>query len=187
MGHRRKLCKRHDEPGDAHYLTFSCHRRLPLLRSPTACRVLAESIERARQKHGFWLWGYVFMPEHAHLLLMPTSPASRVSKILMDIKRPVAMQAISRLRDRRSAVLERLRVPGRGGSQYRFWQAGGGYDRNINSTQAVRETLDYMHHNPVRRGLVDRADEWEWSSARAWAGLPGQPLVIDRNMPVVSA
>src|SRR5207245_2228878 len=51
------------------------------------------------------------------------------------------------------------RVTVREGSRlrHRFWQPGGGYDRNITSTEALRAAIDYIHANPVRCGLVARA------------------------------
>jgi hypothetical protein len=42
-----------------------------------------------------------------------------------------------------------------------------------------------MHENPVRRGLVAKAGDWLWSSARAWAEGVDEPLRIDREgMPI---
>jgi putative transposase len=50
--------------------------------------------------------------------------------------------------------------------RHRFWQPGGGYDRNITSIEALHGMIDYIHANPFRRELVARAKDWEWSSAR---------------------
>jgi putative transposase len=61
----------------------------------------------------------------------------------------------------------------------RFWQPGGGYDRNITSIEALRAMIDYIHANPVRRGLVARAEDWEWSSARWYAGL--RPVKVEMD------
>jgi putative transposase len=64
----------------------------------------------------------------------------------------------------------------------RFWQPGGGYDRNITSTEALRAMIDYIHANPVRRGLVARPEDWEWSSARWYAGLRPVKLEMDDSV-----
>jgi putative transposase len=64
----------------------------------------------------------------------------------------------------------------------RFWQRGGGYDRNITSTEALPAVIEYIHANPVRRGLVARAEDWEWSSARWYAGLRPVKLEMDRGV-----
>jgi len=47
---------------------------------------------------------------------------------------------------------------------------------------ALRAMIDYIHANPVRRGLVARAEDWEWSSARWYAGLRPVKLEIDARV-----
>src|SRR5712692_7397102 len=66
--------------------------------------------------------------------------------------------------------------------RHRFWQPGGGYDRNITSSAALRAMIDYIPANPVRRGLVARAEDWEWSSARWYAGLRPVKLEMDQDV-----
>ena len=65
--------------------------------------------------------------------------------------------------------LVRLAVREGQGVRHRFWQPGGGYDRNITRTVALRSMIEYLHANPVRRGLVAKAEDWEWSSVH-WYG-----------------
>lgn len=55
----------------------------------------------------------------------------------------------------------------------RFWQRGGGYDRNIVTDHKLVEKIHYIHNNPVQRGLVDQPTDWKWSSARFYEGLGG--------------
>jgi hypothetical protein len=66
--------------------------------------------------------------------------------------------------------------------RHRFWQPGGGYDRNITSSEALRAVIDYIPANPVRRGLVARAEDWEWSSARWYAQLLPVKLEMDKGV-----
>jgi hypothetical protein len=40
--------------------------------------------------------------------------------------------------------------------------------------------IDYIHNNPVRRGLVSQATDWPWSSARFYAGAKDAALSMDR-------
>ena len=180
---KRKTVKRINAPGDAHCLTFSCYHRLPLLRSETLCRWLAEAIGRAREDEAFDLWGYVFKPEHVHLLVYPREREYSLSRILTATKRPVAWQAIKHLRASADPLLESLRGRDRSRAQFRLWQTGGGHGRNLQSTPAIHAMLDYIHYNPVARGLVGREHEWKWSSAGDWEGLLDQPLRIDRTLP----
>jgi putative transposase len=53
-----------------------------------------------------------------------------------------------------------------------FWQSGGGFDENIEDPRALREIIDYIHLNPVRRNLVEMARDWKWSSAGWYEGQP---------------
>jgi len=61
--------KRYQTEGSYHFITFSCYRRLPYLNDDPARIVFEEILERLRQRHQFYVFGYVLMPEHVHLLL----------------------------------------------------------------------------------------------------------------------
>ncbi len=49
-----------------------------------------------------------------------------------------------------------------------FWQRRF-YDFNVNSPRKEIEKLRYIHRNPVKRGLVEKPDQWKWSSFRSYA------------------
>ena len=68
-----------------------------------------------------------------------------------------------------------------GRESHRFWQRGGGYDRNLRSVADVHEKINYIHGNPVRRGLVGGPEEWLWSSYRSWMDGIDEPIRIDRD------
>jgi REP element-mobilizing transposase RayT len=59
-----KNLKRYYGQGHLHFITCSCYRRLPLLRSARARNALARILGQVRQRYGFALVGYVVMPEH---------------------------------------------------------------------------------------------------------------------------
>jgi putative transposase len=50
---------------------------------------------------------------------------------------------------------------------------------NITESATLRSVIEYIHANPVRRGLVSKAEEWEWSSARWYASL--RPVKIEMD------
>ncbi len=62
---------------------------------------------------------------------------------------------------------------------YRFWQRGGGYDRDLRDPGVIHATIDYIHGNPVRAGLVEQPEDWPWSSAAYFAGAGPAPLTPD--------
>jgi len=180
----RKLRRSVDEPGHAHELTFSCYRSLPLLSNDSTRLWLLDALRQARSKLDLELWAYVIMPEHVHILLLPCADTYRTSSILQAIKQPVSRRALHWLRRQRDPQLRSLRHVRRNGHVgYHFWQPGGGYDRNITSPRVAWQAVDYIHNNPVRRGLVDGAVDWPWSSARWYAGCDDVQLAMDGGPP----
>jgi putative transposase len=182
----RKSIRHFDLPGDAHFLTFSCVHQLPLLSKDRTRKWFVESLEQARAKHHFQLWAWVIMPEHVHLLMYPTSDAlGHVASVLADIKRPVGQRAITYLVERKSSFLKRLTVKHKQRTYRRFWQAGPGQDHNIYDPETAHRVVEYVHNNPVRRGLVERPEDWYWSSARDWLGETNVPIRVDRTLPAI--
>ena len=159
-------------------MTFSCYQRRPLLQSDTWKAWLGESIERATGRHEFALVAFVFMPEHVHLLVYPRSDDARISRLLYAIKRPFSFRVKQCLERTGHPLLSELSIRERPGRRvFRFWQEGGGYDRNLLSPNTVRQAVDYLHSNPVRRRLCTDAGEWKWSSWRQyhWPDAPRDP------------
>ena len=180
----RKLCRRYDVPGHAHALTSCCYRRLRLLSKDRTRGWLVEALARAPEQAGFQVWAFVIMPEHVHLLAMPRTPTARVADLLGRIQRPVARQAIVHLRTHAPAWLDRLTVTRADGSPTRrFWHAGGGFDGNSVEPATAWKVVASIHLNPVRRGLVDRPEDWPRSSARWSAGLEPVLLPMDGQPP----
>ena len=175
-----KTCKSCDEPGDAHALTFCCFKRQALVNRDRSRKWFLDALDAARAKHAFDLWAYVIMPEHVHLLIWPRESVYSISDILSDMKQPVTRRAIKYLRTHAPEFLTRLRDGQPGGKvTHRFWQRGGGFDRNLFRPDAIHAEIEYMHANPVRRGLVEHPEDWAWSSARYFAGRGDVPLALD--------
>jgi len=178
----KKTCRRLNDPGTAHFATFSTFRRQPFLRSETACLWLAESLRRACTNHDMALWAYVFMPEHVHLIVRPRQTAADISQFLKATKLGVANNARRRydLSDKADPAWERyLDIQPNGQVHFRFWQRGGGYDRNLFSPDEIMEKVNYIHANPVRRGLSAGPDDWRWSSSGDYSGLRCGPVPVE--------
>jgi putative transposase len=169
----------HNDPGHAHFLTFSCYRNQQLLTDDRTNTLLAQAIEAARDAEQFRLWAYVFMPNHVHLLICPTTDDYSVPSILRRIKEPVTRSIVRTWQEEAPKKLARLRARQGRRTVHRFWQAGGGYDRNLTNWHDIGRAVEYIEYNPVRRGLVADPAEWKWSSARARAELPGVALSVD--------
>jgi putative transposase len=102
-----------------------------------------------------------------------------MAAICKAIKAPVGKRAIHYLETEAPEWLPRI-TRRRGSKTDRlFWQSGGGYDRNVTEGDTLAQMIEYTHLNPVRRGLVERAEQWRWSSAAWFLGTGRPPLTPD--------
>ena len=134
--------QRFQESGDLHFITFSCQDRSPYLCDGCSREIFECSLEAIRRRYVLHVYGYVVMPEHVHVLL------SEPKRFALD----TAIQAL------KTSVSKQCR-------QSPFWLPRY-YDFNVFSQKKRIEKLRYMHRNPVARGLVQRPEEWKWSSFR---------------------
>jgi putative transposase len=152
---------RHYGKGDLHFITFSCYRRRPLLGSRRARDRFLKILDEVRLRHDFRLVGYVVMPEHVHLLM--SEPAkSDPSKALQVLKQKTSRALRGGRRKNLTGQLS-LRFGTAETDARAFWQRRF-YDFNVWSEEKLKEKLEYMHANPVKRELVAHPKEWPWSS-----------------------
>ena len=183
MIEHRKTIRHFHEPGDLHELTFSCYRRMQLLTNNIWREMLCRSIDKAMTRWNFRLVAFVLMPEHVHLLVYPTAAPIEIDNLLAAIKQPYSVKIKNLLLASGSDLVERLTVQERPGrTAFRYKLEGPGYDRNLPSQKAVLAAIDYIHRNPIRRGLVDEVTHWKWSSARWYAS---ERQFVDPDLPTI--
>ena len=116
------------------------------LRNESVARLVVEAIHRGARELGHYdLDAYVVMANHVHLLVAPRTDPSR---FLKSLKGYTARQA--------------NRVLGRAGEP--FWQAES-YDHWVRDAAEQARIRDYIEQNPVKAGLVERTEDYRWSSA----------------------
>jgi len=152
--------RRHYGHGHLHFLTFSCYWRLPLLVRASTRALVVRELARVRTEYRFLLVGYVVMPEHVHLLI-GEPPQGTLSTVLQMLKQRVSHKIRKQQRARAGQL--GLRFPGQLPELRAFWQSRF-YDFNVFTEKKKREKLEYMHSNPVSRGLVGHPKNWPWSS-----------------------
>jgi putative transposase len=147
--------KRYHTFGHDHFVTFSCYRRLPYLNDNHSRATFLSVLEQTRQRHRFYVFGYVVMPEHVHLLLSEPKELP-FGKLLRTLKTETSKQLK--------------------GTRSRFWQLNY-YDFNVFTQSKFTEKLRYIHRNPIERGLVERPEDWPWSSYNHW--LTGEQAQVE--------
>ncbi|MBN8645767.1 MAG: transposase [Planctomycetes bacterium] len=175
--------KRIEGHNHARALNWACFHNRPFLKSECACEWLVEAIEKARERFDFHVWAWCFMPTHAHLLVF-AKPArlggGPLAPVIQAIKQSVSRKAVAWARKRAPSKLGLMRDDSPSGEiVHRFWQRGGGYDRNLWSERAIWNEIDYIHSNPVEAGLCERDIDWPWSSAGPFKTRKPGPITLD--------
>ena len=150
---------------DLHFITCSCYQRQPILGLPERRDRFAAILEQTRRKYRFVVYGYVVMPEHFHLLI--TEP---------EVADPSVVMKVIKERFSRQLHSEERNVP-EGAPRLPVWQKRF-YDFNVWTARKRIEKVKYMHRNPVKRGLVERPDQWAWSSFRAYLYDEKEPVRV---------
>lgn len=148
--------KRFQETRQIHFLTFRCYHRRPRFTNAGACGMFVSALERVRENYSLCVYGYVVMPEHVHILVNEPEKGT-LAQAMQSLKQGVARRLALRAAES-------------------FWQARY-YDFNVWTDKKRIEKLRYMHRNPVTRGLVERPEDWAWSSFRHY--LTGEVGVVE--------
>ena len=177
MTHRFLISQ--DSP--ALYMTIVTKDRLPVFRTEHMMQILCRALDEARTSARILLFAYVIMMDHLHLL---TSRPSTTSDVLRVLKGVTARRVIDFLKENSYiSSLAKLQHSARERNfKYSLWQV----EKNVLpvfSEGMFMEKLNYIHNNPVRAGLVERAVDYRWSSARIWHGRPveDEPLLVDED------
>ena len=166
---------RHYGRGHLHFITFTCYRRLPLLRSVRARNIFVQILGEVRDRYGFSLVGYVVMPEHIHLLI--GEPALGTPSTVIQVLKQRVSRRLRRKKRKPTAQLNLIFASG-DNSLPRFWQRRF-YDFNVWSLKKRVEKLHYLHMNPLKRKLVDHPKDWPWSSFSFYANPKHGVIRID--------
>jgi putative transposase len=169
----------HYGSGDLHFITSSCYRRQPLLAGARHRDLFVQVLEQLRRRYQFVVVAYVGMPEHFHILISEPEKANP-SVVIQASKLGVARRMLSarKRREQRKAaggtLDETCAAAHLAGPLLRLQRLG-----QAKAGGKVR----YIHRNPVRRGLVESPEQWQWSSFRAYAcGEAGPARVNDETV-----
>ncbi len=132
--------------------------------------ILGESLTFVLNEHKAKLFGYVFMPSHIHLIFaMPEGES--ISDLMRDFKKYTSTKVRQQLeKEGRHSALKCLRANAHGKKNqvFKLWMDRFD-DLVIDQEETLGVKLEYIHNNPVKAGLVEEAEEWEFSSARNYA------------------
>jgi len=140
------------------FLTTNLASGVPQL-APIERDAVIKQIGRQRSSDDFLLFGYVVMPSHLHLLLMPSGLG--LASSMHRLKRFTA-QHVNSYRGKQGAL----------------WQPRY-FDFVLRRVADFWDKLDYIHNNPVEAGLTSAPSGWSWSSAAHYFKSGQPPVLVD--------
>jgi REP-associated tyrosine transposase len=158
------------EDGWCYFLTSTTCNRKPIFMDDKYAQILCNIMYNLRRKDKMFLLGFVIMPEHLHLLIVPAKSV-KIAWIMQEIKKGSA-RLINK--DRHSRAQGRARLPDAESCRNRYSESSltlnkvwmdEYYDYVIRNEADLMKHLNYIFYNPVKRGLVESAEEYVWSSA----------------------
>jgi REP element-mobilizing transposase RayT len=155
-----------------HFFTCTVVEWLPVFTRPESVQILLDSWSFLQRNGRLTLFAYVVLENHIHFI----AASHDLSKEIGDFKSYTARKLIDLLRSSKArTILDQLafhKAQHKSDRDFQFWQEGS-HPEQISSDDMMRQKIEYIHYNPVKRGYIDDPTHWRYSSARNYAGLPG--------------
>ena len=138
---------------------------------------IVDALEYCQLNKGLCIYAWCLMTNHLHLLVNSEQPF-QLADVIRDFKKFTSKKIISQIinepESRREWLLDRFKKAGEHNNKikfYKFWQDGN-HAIEIYSPKVTWQKIDYIHLNPVEEMVVANPEDYYFSSARNYAGLP---------------
>lgn len=160
------------EPTHPHFVTCTILNWIPIFTRKESTDIIFESIKYLQQNENLKIHAYVILENHLHMIVS----SDDLSVSMQHFKRHTAREIIKILEEGNvTTILDQLKFYKRAHktkTKYQVWQEGF-QPKLVQSEKMMIETVKYIHQNPVKRGYVDEAVHWRYSSARDYEGVDG--------------
>jgi hypothetical protein len=151
----------------------------PSLTRPELVQIVLDSWRFLHDRGRLALLGYVILENHLHFIASAGDHSKDVGDFMTFTARAILDALMCRGERDLLAEFHARKLAHRTDRRFQFWQEGS-HPKEISTEVMLRQKLQYIHDNPVRRGYVDLPEHWRYSSARNYAGLDGLvPVVTD--------
>ena len=160
------------EPQHPHFVTCTILHWLPIFTRKESVQIIIDSLKFLQEKDNLKLYAYVILENHLHLIVQ----SDDIEKSMKSFKQFTAKEILNLLkRENVKTILEQLKFYKKAhhkATEYQVWEEG--YQpKLIVSDSMMKIKIDYIHNNPVKRGYVDVASHWRYSSARDYEDVSG--------------
>jgi REP element-mobilizing transposase RayT len=142
---------------------------MPVFIDETACKNITDSLNFSIQNRHLGVNAYVIMPNHMHAIVFDKDfDHKRLKHTLDDLRKFTGRKMLDHADSHLPGPFGRtFREHAREDRQRKFWQPTI-HAEGIYSEKFYRQKFNYIHRNPVRKGLVRTAEAWRFSSASYW-------------------
>lgn len=176
------LRNRWNYSGYPYFVTTTVVEWADAFKDPSCLDIICKSLNFCSDKFDSRIIAYCIMPNHVHIVLWPPRDAS-ISDFMRDFKKYTSVQVrrILELQGEKG-LLETLRRNAKGGKGqiFKLWQSRFD-DLVLTEAETLKLKIDYVHENPVRSGLVSKAEDWLYSSARDYLLDSPSPVRVDKD------
>lgn len=162
-----------------HFVSFAIVHWLDLFTRKEYCNVVIESLSYCIQHKGLIVNAWCIMPNHIHLIIR--SETNQLQDIMRDLKKFTAKKLVIEIQEnltesRKDWILWMFKRAGEKNSNNKTWQVWQQHNQPIelSTNKMIDQRLEYLHMNPVKAGFVDKPEDWVYSSAKQYSGLPGK-------------
>ena len=173
----------------AHYLTMTIIGWIDIFTRKNYRDIVLDSLIYCQKEKGLDIYGYVIMSNHLHLIARAKDGFS-LSDIIRDFKKYTSKQLILAIQNepesRREWMLGIFAMAGKTDSnnkEFKVWKQDN-HAIEVYSNEFIVEKLDYLHNNPVRAGIVEKPEDYLYSSARNYADMEGLLEIVRLTRPV---
>ncbi|MBI4377577.1 MAG: transposase [Nitrospinae bacterium] len=160
------------ENNGLYFVTSTTVEWIPVFTKKQYFDIIIHSLEFCRLHKGLKLFAYVIMDNHVHFIIS----SDNLSQIVKDFKSFTAREIIkyAKADDKRWLLnqLEFYKKSYKRESDYQVWQEGF-HPQMIITEDMLRQKIEYIHNNPVKRGFVERPEYWIYSSAENYLSGKG--------------
>lgn len=160
------------EPTHPHFITCTILHWIPIFTRTETTDIIFESLKYLQKTDNLKLYAYVILENHLHLV----SSSDDIGESMRKFKAYTAREILKLLQEKSvTTILEQLAFYKKAHKKmttYQLWQEGI-QPKLIVSDKMMIDRINYIHNNPVKRGYIDDAKCWRYSSARDYEGIKG--------------
>jgi putative transposase len=164
-----------NDDSTSHFITSTIVEWLPVFTTAACCDIIVRSLEFCRQHRNLRIHAWVILDNHFHAILAGAQLADTIASLKKFTARAVLAQIELEGRDWLLNQLAYFCAAHKTESRHQVWQEGV-HPQAIWTDAMMLQKLEYLHNNPVHRGLVASPEHWRYSSAHEW--LPGSMPVL---------